>query len=221
MLVTLRPEFDAPWVGRPYVAALVINRLTEHEAGAMIDRIVGNRLLSASIREDIIERSDGIPLFVEEITKAVLEAGGETAAERAIAAVPSPALTVPASLYASLMARLDRLRGPPKEVAQVAAAIGREFSHALLKAVMRKRDVDLGSALDRLIAAGLLFRQVCRRMRPTYSSMPWCETLLIAHCCANNDARCMPALPKRLKSNSPISPRADRSCWRDIGPRPA
>jgi class 3 adenylate cyclase/tetratricopeptide (TPR) repeat protein len=160
LLVAFRPEFDAsPWVGRPYVSSLIINRLAEHEAGAMVDRIVGNRLLSANIREDIIERSDGIPLFVEEMTKAVLEAGGDTAAERAIAAVPSPALMVPASLYASLMARLDRLGGLPKEVAQVAAAIGREFSHALLKAVMRKRDVELGSALDRLIAAGLLFRQ--------------------------------------------------------------
>src|SRR5215468_8736744 len=159
LLVTLRPEFDAPWVGRPYVSSLIINRLAEHEAGAMVDRIVGNMLLSANIRKDIIERSDGIPLFVEEMTKAVLEAGGETAAERAIAAVPSAALTVPASLYASLMARLDRLGGPPKEVAQVAAAIGREFSHAHLNAVMRKRDVELGSALDRLITAGLLFRQ--------------------------------------------------------------
>ena len=159
LLVAFRPEFDAPWVGRPYVSSLIINRLAEHEAGAMVDRIVGNRLLSANIRQDIIERSDGIPLFVEEMTKAVLEAGGETAAEGAIAAVPSAALTVPASLHASLMARLDRLGGPPKEVAQVAAAIGREFSHALLNAVMRKRDVELGSALDRLIAAGLLFRQ--------------------------------------------------------------
>jgi class 3 adenylate cyclase len=159
VLVTFRPEFDAPWVGRPYVSSLIINRLAKHEAGAMVDRIVGNRLLSANIRQDIIERSDGIPLFVEEMTKAVLETGGETAAERAIATVPSPALAVPASLHASLMARLDRLGGPPKEVAQVAAAIGREFSHALLNAVMRKRDVELGSALDRLIAAGLLFRQ--------------------------------------------------------------
>src|SRR5262249_43433646 len=79
---------------------------------AMIDRIVGNRLLSASIRQDIIERTDGIPLFVEEMTKAVLEAGSETAAARAIAAVPSPALAVPASLYASLMARLGPPRGP-------------------------------------------------------------------------------------------------------------
>src|SRR5262249_56657352 len=83
----------------------------EVEAGAMIGRIVGNALLSASTRQDIIERSDGIPLFVEEMTKAVLEAGA--AAERALAAVPSPAVAVPASLHASLMARLDRLGGPP------------------------------------------------------------------------------------------------------------
>src|SRR5215472_931314 len=97
LLVTFRPEFHAPWVGLPYVTALTINRLAEHEVGGMIDRIVGNRPLSASLRQDIVERTDGIPLFVEEMTKAVLEAGSETAAQRAIAAVPSPALAVPAS----------------------------------------------------------------------------------------------------------------------------
>ena len=107
---------------------------------------------------DIVERTDGIPLFVEEMTKAVLEAESEGEARRTAAAVPSPALAVPASLHASLMARLDRL-GPAKEVAQIGAAIGREFSHALLAAVVRKPEAELGSALDRLIAAGLLFRQ--------------------------------------------------------------
>ena len=115
-------------------------------------------MLPASIRQDIIERTDGIPLFVEEMTKAVLEAESEGAAERTAGAVPSPALAVPASLHASLMARLDRL-GPAKEVAQIGAAIGREFSHALLAAVVRKPEAELGSALDRLIEAGLLFRQ--------------------------------------------------------------
>jgi predicted ATPase/class 3 adenylate cyclase len=159
LLVTFRPEFDAPWAGRPYVTSLIINRLAEREAGAMIDRIVGNKLLSASIRQDIIERTDGIPLFVEEMTKAVLEAGSETAAARALAAVPSPALAVPASLHASLIARLDRLGGPAKELAQIAAAVGREFSHALLSSVVRQSETELGSALDRLIQAGLLFRQ--------------------------------------------------------------
>ncbi|HKF09090.1 MAG TPA: adenylate/guanylate cyclase domain-containing protein, partial [Xanthobacteraceae bacterium] len=159
LLVTFRPEFDAPWVGRPYVTARIINRLAEHEASAMIDRIVGNRPVSASIRQDIIERTDGIPLFVEEMTKAVLEAGSETAAARAIAAVPSPTLAVPATLYASLMARLDRLGGPAKELAEIAAAIGREFSHALLASVVRQPETALRSTLDRLIAAGLLFQQ--------------------------------------------------------------
>src|SRR6516165_7037611 len=162
LLVTFRPEFDVPWVARPYVTALIVNRLAEHEAGAIIDRIAGNKPLSAGIRQDIIERSDGIPLFVEEMTKAVLEAGGEIAAERAIAALPSRALAVPASLHASLMARLDRLGGPAKELAQIAAAIGREFPHALLASVARQPEAELRSALDRLIAAGLLFQRGVR-----------------------------------------------------------
>jgi predicted ATPase len=103
--------------------------------------------MPAGIRQDIIERTDGIPLFVEELTKAVLEANSQISAERAVAAAPSPALAVPASLHASLMARLDRL-GPAKEVAQIGAAIGRDFSHALLAAVVALPQTDLGSALD-------------------------------------------------------------------------
>jgi predicted ATPase len=155
--VTFRPEFEPPWIGQPHVTALTINRLAERDIGAMIDRVIGNKLLPANIRKDIIERTDGIPLFVEEMTKAVLEAGGELEAMQTATAVPSPALAVPASLHASLMARLDRL-GPAKEVAQIGAAIGREFSHALLAAVVRKPEAELGSELDRLIRAGLLFR---------------------------------------------------------------
>jgi predicted ATPase len=137
---------------------MAINRLGERDIGAMIDAVVGNKLLLANIRQDIIERTDGIPLFVEEMTKAVLEAGSEGAAQRTAAAIPSPALAVPASLQASLMARLDRL-GPAREMAQIGAAIGREFSHALLSAVVGKPQPELASALDRLIATGLLFRQ--------------------------------------------------------------
>jgi predicted ATPase len=124
----------------------------------MIDRVVGNKHLPANVRQDIIERTDGIPLFVEEMTKAVLEAESEGEGQRTAGAVPSAASTVPASLHASLMARLDRL-GPAKEVAQIGAVIGREFSHALLAAVAHKPEAELRSALDRLVAAGLLFRQ--------------------------------------------------------------
>ena len=158
LIVTFRPEFEPPWIGRHYVAALTINRLAQHDIEAMIDRVVGNKLIPAGVRKDIIERTDGIPLFVEEMTKAVLEAGSEDEAQRTAATVPSNALTVPASLHASLMARLDRL-GAAREVAQIGAAIGREFSHALLGAVISKPETDLGSALERLIDAGLLFRQ--------------------------------------------------------------
>jgi predicted ATPase len=131
LLVTFRPEFVPPWIGQAHATALTINRLTERQVGAMIDRIGGNQSIPESIRHDIIERTDGIPLFIEEMTEAMLEADSQDAAACVVADVPSPALSIPASLYASLMARLDRL-GTAKELAQIGAAIGREFSHALL-----------------------------------------------------------------------------------------
>jgi class 3 adenylate cyclase/predicted ATPase len=158
LIVTFRPEFMPPWMGRPHVTALTINRLAHLDIAAMIDRLAGNKLLAANIRRDIIERTDGIPLFVEEMTKAVLEAESEGEARKTAAAVPSPAVAVPASLHASLMARLDRL-GLAKGVAQIGAAIGREFSHAVLAAVVRKPEAELKSALDQMFSAGLLFRQ--------------------------------------------------------------
>jgi class 3 adenylate cyclase/predicted ATPase len=158
LIVTFRPEFDPPWIGRPYVTALTLNRLAQRDIEAMIDGVLGNKRISASIRKDIIERTDGIPLFVEEMTKAVLEAESENEAQRTAAAIPSPAAGVPPSLQASLMARLDRLGGA-KQVAQIGAAIGREFSHALLSAVVSKPEPQMTAALNRLIAAGLLFRQ--------------------------------------------------------------
>jgi class 3 adenylate cyclase/predicted ATPase len=158
LIVTFRPEFNAPWAGRSHVTSVALNRLGGRETAAIIARLVGNKELPSDVMAEIVERTDGIPLFVEEMTKAVLEADSEGAARRTVAAVPSPTLAVPASLQASLMARLDRL-GPAKEVAQIGAAIGREFSHALLAAVVHKPEAELGTALDRLIAAGLLFRQ--------------------------------------------------------------
>jgi predicted ATPase len=158
LIVTYRPEFEPPWIGGPNVSALSLNRLGEREIVAMIDRVRGNKALPESVRQDIVERTDGIPLFVEEMTKAVLEREGEGAAGRAVASIPSPSMAVPASLHASLMARLDRL-GPAKEAAQIGAAIGREFSHALFASVANKPEAELRSALDRLTAAGLLFRQ--------------------------------------------------------------
>jgi class 3 adenylate cyclase/tetratricopeptide (TPR) repeat protein len=158
LIVTYRPEFEPPWIGQPHVTTLTLNRLGQGEIAAMIDAVTGNKPLPASIRQDIVERTDGIPLFIEEMTKAVLEAGGQEDAERAVASIPAPSLAVPASLHASLMARLDRL-GSAKEVAQIGAVIGREFSLALLVAVARKEEGALQAALEGLTGAGLLFRQ--------------------------------------------------------------
>jgi class 3 adenylate cyclase/predicted ATPase len=158
MLVTFRPEFSPPWIGRSHVTALTINRLTQRDVDSLIEGVVGNRSLPAGIRQDIIERTDGIPLFIEEMTKAVLDAEGESEAQRTVAGGPTSVVAVPASLQASLMSRLDRL-GPAKDVAQIGAAIGREFPHMLLAALVQKPEQELDSDLERLIAAGLLFRQ--------------------------------------------------------------
>ena len=137
LVITYRLEFEPPWLGRPYVSALTLSRLGEREIGSMIDRVAGNKTLPDSIRQDIIERTDGIPLFVEEMTKAVLETESEGVAQQAAAAVPATALAVPASLHASLMARLDRL-GSAKQVAQIGSAIGR-VGRTLLSALTASR----------------------------------------------------------------------------------
>ena len=158
LIITYRPEFEPPWIGRPHVTALTLNRLGQREIASLIDRVVGNKALSANIRRDIMERTDGIPLFVEEMTKAVIEVESSEAAERTVASVPPLATAVPATLHASLMARLDRL-GPAKEVTQIGAALGREFPDELISAVARKPKAELKTALDRLIEAGLLFGQ--------------------------------------------------------------
>ena len=158
LFVTFRPEFVPPWAARPHVTALAINRLAPREVTALIDRVAGDKQLPSNIRQDIIERADGNPLFIEEMTKAVLEAEGESAAARMVASASSPTLAVPASLHASLMARLDRL-GPAKGVAQIGAAIGREFSHALLVSIASETEPELAALLDQLLQSGLLSRE--------------------------------------------------------------
>src|SRR5262249_23688879 len=114
----------------------------------MIDHVAGDKSLPESTRRDIVAHTDGIPLFVEETTKAVLEAVTADSGDNVIAAIPTSSVPVPASLHASLMARLDRL-GPAKSVAQLGAVIGREFSHAMLKEVASEPEATISSALDR------------------------------------------------------------------------
>jgi len=159
MVVTFRPEFQAPWIGQAGVTSLSLNRLAQHHTASLIDGVTGGQALPPEILDRIVEHTDGIPLFIEELTKSLLEGGlMRHEAGRYVLAGPLPALAIPASLQASLMARLDRL-SPVKEVAQIGAAIGREFSYELLAAVARRDDADLVDALDQLAVAGLVFRR--------------------------------------------------------------
>lgn len=140
LLVTFRPEFPPPWVGQAHVTTLTLNRLDRSEGAALVQRIAGDAVLPSELLEEIVERTDGVPLFVEELTKSVLEAGARDGARAALSATPSPRLAVPATLHASLMARLDRLGTAAKEVAQIGAAIGREFASELLAVVAERTD---------------------------------------------------------------------------------
>jgi predicted ATPase/class 3 adenylate cyclase len=158
LLITFRPEFDPPWVGQPHVTVLTLSRLDRRDGAALVRSVLGDNAVASDLVEEIVERTDGVPLFIEELTKAVLEAG-ETGAEAALATTPSGGLSVPPTLHASLMARLDRLGPAEKEVAQVGAAIGREFSYELLSAVADRGANEVQAALGRLVEAGLLFRR--------------------------------------------------------------
>ncbi|HET6522395.1 MAG TPA: hypothetical protein VFG47_21615, partial [Geminicoccaceae bacterium] len=159
MIVTFRPEFTPPWPEEGHVSALVLSRLRRHEGAAMIERVVGAKALPAEVSTQIVARTDGVPLFVEELTKAVLESGLlEDEGDRYALTGPLPPLAIPATLHDSLMARLDRVASA-KEVAQLGAVIGQEFSQELLAAVADQPQVQLRSALDQLVAAELIFRR--------------------------------------------------------------
>jgi class 3 adenylate cyclase len=159
MILTFRPEFTPPWVGRPHVTLLSLNRLPPRHRAAMIARVTGGKTLPREIADQIIDRTDGVPLFIEELTKSVIESGSMTdAGDHYSLAGPAVPLAIPTTLHASLLARLDRL-APTREVAQVAAALGRQFSHELINAVAEMSSPRLESALEQLIRAELVFRR--------------------------------------------------------------
>ena len=218
LAISFRPEFQPPWNGRSHVTSLVLNRLGERDGTALAQQLA-NAALSPEIVAQIVERTDGVPLFVEELTKAVLESVGQGDRVATVLATASPAaLSVPATLHASLIARLDRLGPVPKEVAQIGAVIGREFSHELMANWWHSEpEEELQAALgqlERRVKAGLLFRPgVPLRIPPTSSSTRWCRTLPTRLCCAGDGKNSTLRPQRRWTYISLISSSASPNCW--------
>ena len=161
LILTFRPEFQPPWIGQSHVTTLALRRLGGREAAALVEWVSGNTGLSRNIVDEIVERADGVPLFLEELTKAVLESDNRVASVLAANGLSNS--PIPAALHASLIARLDRLGPIPKEVGQIGAVLGREFGYDLIQQVALRPAAELRVGLDRLTEAGLLF---CRGAAP-------------------------------------------------------
>jgi predicted ATPase/class 3 adenylate cyclase len=159
LIVTFRPEFQAPWTGEPQVSMLVLNRLGRQDRAALAAQIAGGKTLPDEVLSEIADRTDGVPLFVEELTKSVLESGLlREESDRYVLGHALPPLAIPTTLHASLRARLDRL-GSVRRVAQIGAAMGRQFSYALLHAASRLPEDQLRAALARLVASELMLQR--------------------------------------------------------------
>jgi class 3 adenylate cyclase/tetratricopeptide (TPR) repeat protein len=158
-IITFRPEFAPPWVGHPHVTMLNLNRLPPRRRAEMIVQVTGGKALPREIADQIVDRTDGVPLFIEELTKSIVESGILTETGDGYAASgPVTAPAIPTTLHASLLARLDRL-APAREAAQIAAALGRQFSHELISAVATMPKQQLDDGLAKLVRAELIFRR--------------------------------------------------------------
>jgi tetratricopeptide (TPR) repeat protein len=159
VIITFRPEFSPPWIGRPHVTMLTLNRLSPRQRAEMINGVIGGKALPKEIADQIVDRTDGVPLFIEELTKSVVESGVLTEAGDSYTVVgPVAPLAIPTTLHASLLARLDRL-APTREVAQMGAALGRQFSYALISAVASIPQQQVDDALAQLVSAELIFQR--------------------------------------------------------------
>jgi predicted ATPase/class 3 adenylate cyclase len=163
LLITARPEFTPPWPGHAHVTAVSLTRLNQNDGAALIDRVTAGKKLPKDVINQILSRTDGVPLFVEELTKTVLETGLlQERDDHYVLSSPLPSMAIPTTLHASLMARLDRL-APVREVAQIGAVVGREFSYELLSTVAGLPNEALEEALAQLVRSELVF---CRGQLP-------------------------------------------------------
>ena len=163
LLITARPEFTPPWPGHAHVTTVSLTRLNRNDGAALIDRVTAGKTLPKEVMDQILARTDGVPLFVEELTKTVLETGLlQERDDHYVLSHPLPSMAIPTTLHASLMARLDRL-APVREVAQIGAVVGREFSYELLSTVAGLPKEALEEALAQLVRSELVF---CRGQLP-------------------------------------------------------
>ncbi len=157
LLITARREFKPPWPGHAHVTTVSLTRLSRRDGAALIERVTAGKTLPEEVRDQILARTDGVPLFVEELTKTVLETGLlQERDDHYVLNRPLPSMAIPTTLHASLMARLDRLASV-REVAQIGAVVGREFSYELLSTVAGLPKERLEEALAQLVRSELIF----------------------------------------------------------------
>jgi predicted ATPase len=159
VIITFRPEFTPQWAGRPHVTLLTLSRLSPQQRAEMITGVTAGKALPKEIADQIVDRADGIPLFIEELTKSVVESGiVSDTGDRYTVIGPVAPLAIPTRRHASLLARLDRL-APTREMAQIGAALGRQFSHELISAVAAMPQQKIDDALTQLVHAELIFQR--------------------------------------------------------------
>jgi hypothetical protein len=193
LIATFRPEFQASWVDRPHVTSLSLRRLGRHESQRLVQELVGDAAtLSSGVMDEIVERTDGVPLFLEELTKAVLE-------NTAVGTIPVTSSAVPAALHASLMARLDRLGPMAKGIAQIGAAIGREFPMSYWPRPRREPTRSCTMGFAGWLTRGWYFSAAFRQRLLSCSSTHWCRTPPTACCCAARARHCTRVSQRRSK----------------------
>jgi class 3 adenylate cyclase len=218
-IITFRPEFSPQWIGLPNVTMLTLNRLAPRQRSEMIAHVTGGKTLPKEISNQIVERTDGVPLFIEELTKSVVESELVTdAGDHYAVTGPAVPLAIPTTLHASLLARLDRL-APTREVAQIGAALARSFSHELISAVAQMSQHKLDEALEQLVAAELISGAELHPTPSICSSTLWCRTPPTAPYCAAADSSCTPESPRRWRAGSPRAQQLNRPSWRTIAPK--
>src|SRR5262249_51085017 len=159
LLITTRSEFTPPWPSYPHTTTIPLTRLDRRAGAALVEQVTGGKTLPREVTGEILGRTDGVPLFIEELTKTVLESGLLQERDgQYVLARPLPSLAIPTTLHASLMARLDRL-APVREVAQIGAVAGRDFHYELLHAVAGMPKERLDDALGQLVRSELIFRR--------------------------------------------------------------